>query len=342
MVRLFFIVIITFMCRVALSQVNLNLDIDARQLTPMKLSEIAEKSRYVALKMGNIFDSFVTDKFIFVSTGSQGALAGNKWFQYDLSGKLVRTFDKDNQGFGFRCDSKNDLIVLFYDKEIEVWDFKGTLLKKVTLPERITILEETMRRSVIGFDQKHLWFMQQFERNGKICCQINKLNIESERLETVLERDLPLPDTEIKVTYRVQYSSLGDKSYIAFYDNVIYEIDGKSMRPDVKYNIRNYRGELSYLAQDARFAGRFLSVKYGSNFFNYMLFWYDTKEQRSWQMKINNRVGGIEDDIYHTGACNNYQIDGDFLVFRKNSNDLPEEMNLEKEHTVFFITKLKQ
>ena len=37
-----------------------------------------------------------------------------------------------------------------------------------------------------------------------------------------------------------------------------------------------------------------------------MRYWYDTKEKRSWQMKIENFVGGIEDDIYHTGTCNNY------------------------------------
>jgi len=47
-------------------------------------------------------------------------------------------------------------------------------------------------------------------------------------------------------------------------------------------------------------------------------------------------------DLFHTGTCDNYQIQGDFLVFRKQSNDLPDEMNVEEGHTVIFITKLKQ
>ena len=59
-------------------------------------------------------------------------------------------------------------------------------------------------------------------------------------------------------------------------------------------------------------------------------------------MKIDDWIGGIEDDIYHTGTCDNYRIKDDFLIFRKQSNDLPKEMNVEKDHTVFFFTKLKQ
>jgi len=80
MVRLFLILIITCICQIALSQVNLNLDIDARQLTPMKLSDISEESRYVALKMGGIFDYFVTDKLYLYPLGLKGRFTETNGF----------------------------------------------------------------------------------------------------------------------------------------------------------------------------------------------------------------------------------------------------------------------
>ena len=342
MVRLFIIALSVYICQNALSQFNLNLDIDARQLTPMKLSDISEESRYVALKMELVIGFVATDSFLFVSTGAS-AFYPTKFVQLDLSGKIIRTFDNNNKRFIFRCDSKNKRVILLYEKEIEFWDLNGTILKKITLSERLSILEETFISSIIGFDQNCVWIMQQFERNGKICCRICRMNIESEIQETVLERDMPIPDIgTFKLTYKVVHSSFGGKSYIGFEDNVIYEVDGMNVRPVVKYNIRNYRGELSKFTFDSRFTGRYLTIKYGSNMDNYMIVWYDTKANRTWQMKRVNAVGGIEDDIFHTGTCDNYRINGDFLVFRKQSNDLPEEMNVEKDHTVIFITKLKQ
>ena len=60
MVHLFLIMIITCMCQIALSQVNLNLDIDARKLTHMKLSDISEESRYIAFKMDSVKNLFTT------------------------------------------------------------------------------------------------------------------------------------------------------------------------------------------------------------------------------------------------------------------------------------------
>jgi len=87
MVRLILMVLSVYVCQTTLSQVNLNLDIDARQLTHMKLSDISEESRYVALKMDSIVDFFATDNFLFVSTGG---FFSTKLHQYDFSGNLLQ------------------------------------------------------------------------------------------------------------------------------------------------------------------------------------------------------------------------------------------------------------
>ena len=332
MERLFVFLIIFLFHQITLSQVNLNLDIDVRQLTPMKLSDISEESHYVAFKMDSIVDFFAADNFLFVTTGG---FFPTILHQYDLSGNIIRTIHNDKK-FAFRVDSKNNRLIHGYVDKLEFWNYNGAFLNDISLPEQTG----SDSNSIIGIDQNNIWILYQNRQSEKVACRICRLNTENGRMETVLERDLPVPN--IPFHYKVCYSSFGGKSYISFPDNVIYEVDGKSVRPAVKYSIRNYRDELTHLLHDSRFAGRYLVVKYGSTIAKYMIFWYDTKEKRTWQMKIDDWVGGIEDDIFQTGTCDNYQIQGNFLVFRKQSNDLPEEMNVEKDHTVIFITKLKQ
>jgi len=336
MLRISILLIIVFYHQIALCQVNLNIDIDARQLAPMKLSDISAESRFVALKMDSI-RCIVTDKYLFVAGGR---LKGVN--QFDMSGKLIKIINTDYERFMFRCDSKNNRLIILYENEMAFWDFNGIFQKKVVLPP---VQESSVSREIIGFDRNNIWISYQIwqRQNEKAVIRIYRMNIENERQERVLEREFPIP--HLPFFYKVWYSSFGGKSYIGFHDHVIYEVDGKNVRPAVRCNIRNYRDELSnHFVPEVRFAGRYLTIKYGATMSNRMLFWYDTKEKRTWQMKINDWYGrgGIEDDIFHTGTCNNYWIDDDYLVFRKNSNDLPNKMNIEKDHIVIFITKLKQ
>ena len=338
MERLFSLLVIVFYHQIALCQVNLNIDINARQLTSMKLSDISAESRFVALKMDSI-RCIVTDKYLFVAGGRFKGVN-----QFDMTGKLIKKFNTDNERFLFRCDSKNNRLIFIYGNEgneLAFWDFNGNFIKKIVLP---VVQEKSTVRDIIGFDKDCIWISYQIwkKQSEKAVIRIYRLNIENERQDTVLEREFPIP--QLPFFYKVWYSSFGGNSYLGFHDNIIYEFDGKNIHPAVKYNIHNYRDEQSYMMHYSLFAGRYLTIRYGSSMSNCMLFWYDTKDKRTWQIKIKdwNGNGGIEDDIFYTGTCDNYWFNDDFLVFRKKSNELPKEMNIEKEHTVFFITKLKQ
>jgi len=334
MERLLFFLLIFFFNQIALSQINLNIDIDARQLKQMKLSDISAKSYFLALKIDSISNFIATDNFLFFSQGN--IFSAHKLYQFDLSGKLVRTFNNDKNE-SFKVDSKNNRIFHRTDNDFSFLDYNGAFLKKIFLS-----MQELRNNggTLLGFDKNNIWISYQEWQSEKVVIRICRLNLDNESQETVLEREFPVP--QVPFHYKVTHSSLEGKEYISFHDNVIYEINGKNVHPVAKYNIRNYRDEISHVVHQSRFAGRYLTIKYGPTFDNFLLFWYDTKEKQTWQMKINNRIGGIEDDIFHTGTCDNYSIDGDFLVFRKHSNDLPKEMNVEKGHTVIFITKLKQ
>ena len=333
--------------QICLSQINLT--IDARQVTQFKLSEITEQSHYMTLKTDNnspIFNTKVTDKFLFVQKNilEMGAFKGEfMLYQYDLSGKLIRTFGNDKSRFSaFMCDLDNNKLIMIYNDSITVWDMNGRFLKTVRLPERSD--DKAPICQVFGFSQNNVWILQQTVQGSSLRCRISSINIENEQqTRTILERNFPHPNQgSYFIPYRAWYSSFGGKSYIGFHDNEIYEVNGLQTRSFIKYTIGNYRVDpLDYARLEKEIIGRFFHMKYGS-FDNRKLFWYDIKDKRTWQVQENLSKGGIEDDVFRTGTCDNYLIYGDYLTFIKKSDDLPKEMNIEKDHTVIFIIKLKQ
>ena len=335
--RILLFLIVAFLYQNVLSQVSFEVDIDAQKFTQMKLSDIsAQNSFFVSLNISSILVTEIAGSYLFVS--KLEAL-----YQFDLSGKLIRTFSNNNRVFrGFSSDSRNNRLIILYDNEIEVRDFNATFLKNILLPVPETIVGAKYRSSsrIIGFEENNVWIFQEFEQNGRSVCRICRLNIEDELMEIVLERDFPIFDfgSGVYLGYMAWYSSFGGKYYMGFHDNVIYEVDGKNVRPVVKYNIRNYREDIyDRLRLQINFTGRYFNLNYGTIGNRRKYFWFDVNDKQTWQVE-----GGIEDDIFHTGTLSTYSIQGEYLVFRKQERDLPIEMNVEKDHTVIFIIELKQ
>jgi len=313
------------------SVAQIELTINARQLTPMKLSEISEQSHCVALNIDSVSQVIATDRFLFASRGGN---MRNHLFQFDFSGKLIRTFEAKSGFSEFICDIENKRIVIPYSREATVWDFNGSFLKKIQIPEN---------SSVIGFAGNNIWMVQNMkESDDKIRCRIVCVNYENEHQEIILERIFPVfTIMNAIISYKAWFSSARGRLYTGFHENIFYEIDGKDVRPAFIYNIENYKEDyFDYAVHEKMVAGRFFTIKYGS-FADTKLFWYDTKEKKTWQMQMNYGKGGIVDDIYYTGNCDYYKINGNYLIFRKNKENLPKGMKIDGGF-VFFIIKLKQ
>ena len=334
MKHFYLLLIIASLYQTGFSQINLT--IDANRITPMKLSDISAQSYSVAMKMDNdTFSYFISDDYLFItkrlSLGKNSTL-----HQFDFSGKLIRVIFGSNRPNGrIFCDVKsNKLLFDNLDGNITFWDFNGVFLKEVKIPEKAPL-------GVIGFEQNNVWLILRSRHDDeKVNYRICRLNYETEQLEVIMERVFPLGG----VFSNACYSSFGGKSFVGFHDNVFYEVVGKNVRPAVKYNIRNFTEDPTYYTNAKIFAGRFFTMKYGNKLADRLLYWYDTKEKRSWQVREFMWKGGIEDDIFRTGTCDDYQIFGDYLVFTKRGDNLPKEMNKNADPNlnVFFIIKLKQ
>jgi len=333
-----FLLVILFIPQIGLSQINLDLTIDAHLSTPMKLSDISEHNHYMTVDIDNVLSFLATDSFLFIS---QGVILGERLNQFDLSGKLIQTFADNNNKFkDFICDLENNRLILIYNNAITVWDLNGHFIKTIRLPENSNI-NGTYFCSVIGFKQNDVWILQHYILDEKYLCQISRMNIENEQMEIILERIFPVINVmgEGFFPYKAWFSSIDGRLYVGFHDDIVYEVDGTNVSSAVNYSIRNYKqAPLDYIFHEKKFAGRYFYMLYGDSEQS-RSFLYDTKENRTWQFQS---VDGIEDDIFHTGKYNRLYIKEDYMTIRRKGSNLPKEMNIEENQNVFFIIRLKR
>jgi len=216
-----------------------NLTFNAKQLTSMKLSDVSEQSYYIALNIDSAAIVAVTDDYILLHRN-------DNIYQFDVFGKLIRKFDYiKNLGGGFFFDSENKSHIISpstFAGEVSVWNLNGTFQTKILLPKS----SEGYLSRVIGFSQKTIWILQYItQKNDKVCLRISSMDIENDKLETVIERVFPVNE---HCFYKVSFSSVVSKPYIGFHDNIVYTIDGKNVRPVIKYNTLNINRVLPHFA----------------------------------------------------------------------------------------------
>jgi len=156
------------------------------------------------------------------------------------------------------------------------------------------------------------------------------MNYETGEMEMIIEKMYPFP----KIVMRNAWlSSFECKLHVGFHDdNVIYEINGNSERPAIKYKILNYPEEKQFdIYHKKMFVGQYLHILYDRT----MFYWYDMKERKEFQVR-----GGIDDDIFRTGKIDNFQINDNFLLFSTKRRTL-KEINIGNNQTAIFIVKIK-
>ena len=329
---LFFGLIIGCLHQTGFSQINLTFDARA-PLTSMKLSEITEDGRYIAIGLDSIGTPIATDGYFFIRSFSKQR---SGVYQFDLSGKLIRTFTNDRSDF--RVDTQNNrLILISSGHDVSVWDLNGIFIKNISLPPRVT---ECSHYDIHSFGQNFIWIQQDIVEKDRITVRISRLNLGNERLETIMERNFT---KELHVILpHFHFSSVGGRLYVSDPINTIYQINGTQIRSAVNYNILNYSEQFnnsgfpSYNVVFPRgFFGRYIYIGYTNR--GAMHYLYDTIKKRSWNFSE------LTDDVFHTGGTKDFRItQNGYLIFEKKGADIPKGVNAERGSTVFFITKLKQ
>lgn len=284
------------------------LSISPQRLTPLKLSDIADKSTVILLDKKPEQHQFIwfTEQYIYVVGIT------NKVYQYHLSGQYIRSFTCGGYISGFTGnEAKRELYIPVFKNEkcvLECYDYSGHLLRKFPLEQTVS--------SCVYFDNE-VWMIQNFIQADTVCYELSKVDCMNGNINKLGVFYKEYYCLGFSIACGAAFSQVNGQLYFSVNtDSTLYQVRGNRFEPYLRWHINPEKRFLSErgVLDSHILSGRYLFVKYSRNNpedseeksckdYLYVRSIKGSPVEYNVQYKgtVWKRSAGMVDDLYHTG-----------------------------------------